>query len=156
MTRPASTTSTARIRYGHRVVRADWSSADAQWNVEAQRTDTGEIVQLSCTFLFSCTGYYRYDQGHVPAFSGQADFAGPVVHPQHWPADLDYTGKRVVVVGSGATAVTLVPAMAGACRARHDGAALAQLRAVPTVAGRRRRRPAPDTAAEHGPFRHPV
>ncbi|HEY3632386.1 MAG TPA: NAD(P)/FAD-dependent oxidoreductase, partial [Jatrophihabitantaceae bacterium] len=101
------------IRYGHRVVRADWSSADARWNVEAQHTDTGEIVQLSCAFLFSCTGYYRYDQGHVPAFPGQADFAGPVVHPQHWPADLDYAGKRVVVVGSGATAVTLVPAMAG-------------------------------------------
>jgi cation diffusion facilitator CzcD-associated flavoprotein CzcO len=101
------------IRYGHRVVRADWSSADARWNVEAQHTDTGEIVQLSCAFLFSCTGYYRYDQGHLPAFPGQADFAGPVVHPQHWPADLDYAGKRVVVVGSGATAVTLVPAMAG-------------------------------------------
>jgi len=100
------------IRFGHRVVRADWSSADGRWNVDAQRTDTGEVVQLTCSFLFSCTGYYRYDQGYSPTFAGQDDFAGTIVHPQHWPEDLDYSGKRVVVIGSGATAVTLVPAMA--------------------------------------------
>ncbi len=100
-----------RIRFGHRVVRADWSSADGRWTVEAQRTETGEVVQLSCSFLFSCTGYYRYDQGHAPSFAGLSQFRGRVVHPQHWPDDLDYEGKRVVVIGSGATAVTLVPAM---------------------------------------------
>src|SRR5262245_33487978 len=100
------------IRFGHRVVRASWSSAEARWTVEAERTDTGEVVQLSCSFLFSCTGYYRYDQGHEPLFPGQDEFTGRIVHPQHWPDDLDYAGRRVVVIGSGATAVTLVPAMA--------------------------------------------
>src|SRR4029079_18889052 len=69
-------------------------------------------VELTCSFLFCCTGYYRYDEGYTPALPGIDRFAGPVVHPQHWPDDLDYAGKRVVVIGSGATAVTLVPAMA--------------------------------------------
>ena len=101
------------IRYQHRVVRAEWSSDDARWLVTAERTDTGERVQLSCGFLFSCSGYYRYDQGYAPDFAGSDRFAGQLVHPQHWPDDLDYAGKRVVVIGSGATAVTLVPAMAG-------------------------------------------
>jgi cation diffusion facilitator CzcD-associated flavoprotein CzcO len=100
------------IRFGHRVVRADWSSREGRWNVDAQRTDTGEVVELTCSFVFSCTGYYRYDQGYSPTFAGQDDFAGPIIHPQHWPEDLDYAGKRVAVIGSGATAVTLVPAMA--------------------------------------------
>ncbi|HEY3718455.1 MAG TPA: NAD(P)/FAD-dependent oxidoreductase [Jatrophihabitantaceae bacterium] len=102
----------SRIRFGHRVVRANWSSAAGRWDVEAQRTDTGEVIQLSCSFLFSGTGYYRYDQGYAPPFAGVDDFAGRIVHPQHWPEDLDYSGQRVVVIGSGATAVTLVPAMA--------------------------------------------
>lgn len=105
------------IRFRHRVVRAEWSTADARWTVYAERGDTGEIVTLSCGFLFSCTGYYRYDEGHTPEFTGVERFAGPVVHPQHWPEDLEYDGKRVVVIGSGATAVTLVPAMAE--RAAH-------------------------------------
>ena len=101
-----------RIRFGHRVERAEWSSTDARWTVSATRTDTGENVQLSCGFLYCCTGYYRYDEGYSPSFPGAALFAGEIVHPQHWPEDLDYAGKRVVVIGSGATAVTLVPAMA--------------------------------------------
>ncbi len=101
-----------RIRYNRRVVRAAWSSADARWTVDVERSDTGETEQLTCSFLFGCTGYYRYDEGYTPAFAGVERFGGQVVHPQHWPADLDYTGKRVVVIGSGATAVTLVPSMA--------------------------------------------
>jgi monooxygenase len=101
-----------RIHFKHRVVSADWSEADARWTVGAERTDTGEKVQLTCDFLWTCSGYYRYDEGYTPEFSGVERFVGPVVHPQHWPGDLDYSGKRVVVIGSGATAVTLVPAMA--------------------------------------------
>ncbi len=101
-----------RIRFHHRVLGAEWSSADLRWTVEAERTDTGEKVQLTCDFLWTCSGYYRYDEGYTPDFDGLERFAGTVVHPQHWPEDLDYAGKRVVVIGSGATAVTLVPAMA--------------------------------------------
>jgi len=100
------------IRYGHRVVAAEWSTEDARWTVRAERTDTGEAVAFTCSFLLACTGYYRYDEGYTPDFAGRERFGGRVVHPQHWPEDLDYAGKRVVVVGSGATAVTLVPAMA--------------------------------------------
>ena len=104
-----------RIRYGHRAVRASWSSADARWTVVAE-TAAGERT-LTCGFLYCNTGYYRYDEGYTPAFAGVGDFAGALVHPQQWPADLDWTGKRVVVIGSGATAVTLVPSMAE--RAAH-------------------------------------
>jgi cation diffusion facilitator CzcD-associated flavoprotein CzcO len=103
-----------RIRFNHRLVRASWSSADARWTVDLLRTDTDETVQLTCSFLFGCTGYYRYDQGYAPEFRGTERFGGEIVHPQHWPQDLDYSGKRVVVIGSGATAVTLIPAMAPA------------------------------------------
>jgi cation diffusion facilitator CzcD-associated flavoprotein CzcO len=105
-----------RIRYGHRVAAAEWSSEEARWTVEAERTgggaSDGEKVRLTCDFLWTCSGYYRYDEGYTPEFEGVDRFPGPVVHPQHWPEDLDYAGKRVVVIGSGATAVTLVPAMA--------------------------------------------
>ena len=111
-TADASPASTSRIRFNHRVVSAAWSTPDARWTVEAERTDTGETVQLTCGFLFMCSGYYRYDEGYTPEFPGIERFGGQVVHPQHWPEDLDYAGKRVVVIGSGATAVTLVPAMA--------------------------------------------
>ena len=100
------------IRFNHRVVRAEWSSADARWDVEAERTDTGETVHLTCGFLYACSGYYSYDEGYSPEFPGTNRFQGQIIHPQHWPEDLDYSGKRVVVIGSGATAVTLVPAMA--------------------------------------------
>jgi monooxygenase len=102
----------AKVRYQHKVVRADWSTADAMWTVEVERADTGETVRVTCGFLFMCAGYYRYDEGYSPQFSGTDRFAGRIVHPQQWPEDLDYAGKRVVVIGSGATAVTLVPAMA--------------------------------------------
>ena len=101
-----------KIRFNRRVVGAEWSTADSRWVVEVERTDTGESERLSCHFLFMCTGYYRYDEGYTPDFEGTDRFAGQIVHPQFWPEDLDYSGKRVVVIGSGATAVTLVPAMA--------------------------------------------
>jgi monooxygenase len=101
------------IRFGHRVVRAEWSTDEQRWTVEAERTDSGETVHLTASFLFGCTGYYRYDEGYTPELPGIERFGGRVIHPQHWPEDLDYAGKRVVVIGSGATAVTLVPAMAG-------------------------------------------
>jgi monooxygenase len=100
-----------RIRFGHRVVRADWSSQDARWTVTAEHE--GRSVRFTCGFLFACSGYYRYSDGYTPDFEGMADFGGRLVHPQKWPEDLDYRGKKVVVIGSGATAVTLVPAMAG-------------------------------------------
>ena len=100
------------IRFHHQVSRAEWSSEHARWTVEARRTDTGEPVGLTCTFLFVCSGYYRYDEGYTPQLPGIDCFTGQVVHPQQWSSDVDYAGKRVVVIGSGATAVTLVPAMA--------------------------------------------
>ena len=100
------------IRFGRRVVGAAWSTAEARWTVEVQRTDTGETERMTCGFLFACTGYYRYDEGYTPELPGIERFGGTVVHPQHWPEDLDYAGRRVVVIGSGATAVTLVPALA--------------------------------------------
>ncbi len=105
------------IRFHHRVVSADWSSEEARWTVDVERGDTGERVQMTCDFLYACTGYYRYDEGFTPRFEGAERFGGTIVHPQHWPEDLDYTGRRVLVIGSGATAVTLVPAMAP--RAAH-------------------------------------
>ncbi|MET0600691.1 MAG: NAD(P)/FAD-dependent oxidoreductase [Baekduia sp.] len=100
------------IRFGHRVTRVAWSTPEARWSITAQRTDTGETVELTASFVFSCTGYYRYDEGFTPDFPGLDQFGGKLIHPQHWPEDYDYSGKRVVVIGSGATAVTLVPAMA--------------------------------------------
>jgi monooxygenase len=101
-----------RIRFNHRVVRAEWSSEDSRWTVEALRTDTEETVEFTCGFLLLCSGYYRYDEGYTPEFEGRERFEGTIAHPQHWDEELAYTGKRVVVIGSGATAITLVPAMA--------------------------------------------
>jgi cation diffusion facilitator CzcD-associated flavoprotein CzcO len=100
-----------RIRYSHRVVRVCWDSDAALWTVEAEHD--GRTVTFTAGLLWSCRGYYDYEHGHEPEFAGADDFAGTIVHPQHWPADLDYAGKDVVVIGSGATAVTVVPAMAG-------------------------------------------
>ncbi|OSC41395.1 flavin-containing monooxygenase [Mycobacterium decipiens] len=104
------------IRFRHKVINAAWSSEDARWLVEIERyaagRDAGERVTMSCGWLFCASGYYRYDEGYTPEFPGRERFAGQIVHPQHWPDDLDYRGKRVVIIGSGATAVTLVPAMA--------------------------------------------
>src|SRR3982750_4263337 len=102
-----------KIRFHHQVVAAEWSGTDARWTVTARRTDTGETVLLTCSWLSVCSGYYRYDEGFRPRFEGEETFAGQVVHPQHWPEDFDATGKKVVVIGSGATAVTLVPSLAG-------------------------------------------
>ncbi len=104
-----------RIRFGHRVLRAAWSSQDARWTVQA--VHDGQPVRMTTNFLYVCGGYYHYDAGYMPHLPGIDRFGGTVVHPQHWPAGLDYEGKRVVVIGSGATAVTLVPAMAD--RAAH-------------------------------------
>jgi monooxygenase len=101
-----------RIRFGHRVVGAEWSSAAASWTVLAEVGPERTPARFRCNFLYTCTGYYDYDQGYTPEWPGTERFAGRIVHPQHWPEDLDYAGKRVVVIGSGATAVTLVPAMA--------------------------------------------
>ncbi|MET0274085.1 MAG: NAD(P)/FAD-dependent oxidoreductase [Phenylobacterium sp.] len=98
------------IRFRHQVKRAAWSSEDAAWTVEALHD--GKPVQLTCSFLFLCGGYYSYEGGYTPDFPGVEGFKGALVHPQQWPEDLDYTGKKVVVIGSGATAVTLVPEMA--------------------------------------------
>jgi cation diffusion facilitator CzcD-associated flavoprotein CzcO len=103
------------IRYGHRVKHATWSTAKALWTVEAE-TETS-ITQFTCNFLYLCTGYYDYEAGYTPEWNGVERFGGQIVHPQKWPDDLNYEGKRVVVIGSGATAVTLVPAMAE--RAAH-------------------------------------
>src|SRR6478672_9981757 len=110
-----------KIRFNHSVKRASWSTPDARWTVEAERSGGGEgaaeIVRFTCNFLFMCSGYYKYEEGYTPQFSGRGDFGGVIVHPQKWPEDLDYAGKRVVVIGSGATAVTLVPELAK--RAAH-------------------------------------
>ena len=100
------------IRCGRQVTAASWSSQQARWTVTVEHVDTGERSTRTCGFLYLCSGYYRYDQGYTPEWPGREDFGGLVVHPQHWPTDLDVTGKRVVVIGSGATAVTLVPALA--------------------------------------------
>lgn len=103
-----------RIRYGHRVVQVSWSTLDMRWTVDIEHVLGGERSQVTCDWLFVATGYYRYDEGFTPDFAGREDFRGVIVHPQQWPDDLDYAGKKVVVIGSGATAVTLVPAMAEA------------------------------------------
>jgi len=102
-----------KIHYGLKIVSADWSSTDARWTLTALREATGETEVYTCGFLISCTGYYNYDAGYLPSFPGADRFEGQSVHPQFWPEDLDYSGKKVVVIGSGATAVTLVPSMAG-------------------------------------------
>jgi monooxygenase len=114
------------IRFNHRIVAAAWSTDECLWHVTAERTDTGEQVSLTCGFLFSCTGYYRYDRGYQPDLPGMDRFAGELVHPQFWPDDLEVSGRRVVVVGSGATAITLVPALA------DRGAEVTMLQRSPT------------------------
>jgi monooxygenase len=102
-----------KILFGHRVRRASWSSADARWTVEVEREAEQPVARFTCNFLFMCSGYYDYAAGYTPEWPGVERFAGRIVHPQHWPDDLDYAGKRIVVIGSGSTAVTLVPALAG-------------------------------------------
>jgi cation diffusion facilitator CzcD-associated flavoprotein CzcO len=114
------------IRYGHRAVRAAWSSDAAAWTLEAERADTGEIARFTANFIIMCAGYYNYQQGYKPEFEDEQRFAGTIVHPQQWPEDLDYRDKRVVVIGSGATAMTLIPAMA------KDTAHIVMLQRSPT------------------------
>jgi monooxygenase len=106
-----------KIRYRHRVERAEWSSPEARWTVFAHETSSGETVRLTCSFLFMCAGYYDYEEGYTPELEGRERFRGRIVHPQKWTPDVEYEGKRVVVIGSGATAVTLVPELAK--RAAH-------------------------------------
>jgi cation diffusion facilitator CzcD-associated flavoprotein CzcO len=118
-----------KIRFGHRVVRAEWSSDDEQWTVWAKCEDREALVRFTAGFVFNCSGYYRYDKGYTPDFPHIEDFEGQVIHPQHWPEDLDHSGKRVVVIGSGATAVTLVPAMA------ETAAHVVMLQRSPTYVG---------------------
>jgi monooxygenase len=102
-----------KLRFGLKTTRADWSSAQGLWTVTALEEGSGRTLSFTAKLLMSCTGYYNYDQGYLPEFPGVETFRGQCIHPQHWPEGLDYRGKRVVVIGSGATAVTLVPAMAG-------------------------------------------
>ncbi|NJR77198.1 flavin-containing monooxygenase [Sphingomonas corticis] len=100
-----------KIRFRHRLISAEWSTPDARWTLQVEK-EGGERVEMTCGFLYVCSGYYDYAAGHAPDFPGSADFSGRIVHPQFWPEDLDYSGKQVVVIGSGATAVTLLPEMA--------------------------------------------
>jgi len=106
-----------KIRYRHRVRRASWSSGEARWTIEAEAGEDKKPIRLTCGFLYLCTGYYDYENGYTPEWTGMERFGGRIVHPQKWTPDVDYAGKRVVVIGSGATAVTLVPALAE--RAAH-------------------------------------
>lgn len=99
------------IRFGHHILGANWCSETARWTVQTRRTSDDELVEFSAGFVIACTGYYKYANGYTPEFPGREQFKGQVIHPQLWPEDLDYTGKRVVIIGSGATAVTLVPSM---------------------------------------------
>jgi len=100
------------IRFGRKVLSANWDSGAARWHVAVKRLADGTVLQVQCRFLLMCSGYYNYEHGYTPAFPGLGSFLGRVVHPQHWPQDLDYRGQRVVVIGSGATAMTLVPELA--------------------------------------------
>jgi cation diffusion facilitator CzcD-associated flavoprotein CzcO len=117
---------TERTRFGRSVVRAEWSTPAQRWTVDAINDDTGETETYTADFVVSAAGYYDYDEPYRPEFPGEDRFAGPVIHPQHWPEELDYRGKRVVVIGSGATAVTLVPALA------DDGARVTMLQRSPS------------------------
>ena len=117
------------IRYGHRVTGASWSSETDCWTVSAERVGEGRI-EFRCGFLMMCSGYYDYKQGYTPEFAGRDEFGGTIVHAQHWPEDLDYKGKRVVVIGSGATAVTLVPELARHTMRHYHVAAVPDLYCV--------------------------
>jgi len=114
------------IRYGHRILSAAWSSDTDLWTVEAERTDTGERLSFTAGFLWMCQGYYRHQEGYTPQWPGMESFKGRIVHPQTWPKDLDYEGKKVVVIGSGATAATLIPSIA------DDAAHVTMLQRSPT------------------------
>ncbi|MGH6882104.1 MAG: flavin-containing monooxygenase, partial [Hypericibacter sp.] len=104
------------IRYRHAVSTASWSSESNRWTVTCRRGDTGEAVAFTAKFLWMCQGYYNHAEGYMPTWPGMERFGGPIIHPQNWPEELDYRGKEVVVIGSGATAATIIPAMAPDCR----------------------------------------
>jgi cation diffusion facilitator CzcD-associated flavoprotein CzcO len=103
------------IRYGHRVEQATWSTAESRWIIAARRLDSGELLLFTAGFLWMCQGYYRHEQGYVPQWPGMKEYRGRLVHPQSWPRDLELAGKRVIVIGSGATAATLIPNIANEC-----------------------------------------
>src|SRR3569833_2332367 len=103
------------IRCHHRIVSASWSSADNLWTIEAVKGESEQPVRLTANFLWMCQGYYRHSEGYTPQWPGMADFKGRIVHPQRWPDDIQLTGKKVVVIGSGATAATLIPSIANQC-----------------------------------------
>lgn len=103
------------IRYNHKITSARWSSEDKRWTIEATRTDSGETLRFTANFLWMCQGYYRHSEGYTPEWEGMEDYQGEIIHPQTWPEDLEYAGKQVIVIGSGATTATLVPAIAADC-----------------------------------------
>ncbi|MGE0484997.1 MAG: flavin-containing monooxygenase [Gammaproteobacteria bacterium] len=105
----------SHIRYQHKILKASWSSKDNLWTITAVRTDTNEELTFTCNFLWMCQGYYRHAEGYTPEWEGMSDYKGLIIHPQTWPEDLDYKGKKVIVIGSGATTATVVPAIAGDC-----------------------------------------
>ena len=100
------------IRYRHKILKADWSEGDSRWIIEAVRADAEETIRISADFLWMCQGYYRHNEGYTPEWDGIANYQGRIAHPENWPDDIDYAGKKVVVIGSGATAATVVPTMA--------------------------------------------
>jgi len=114
------------IKYGLKVVRSSWSTSKGLWTLSVENEKTGEKQQFTANFVVNATGYYNYDEGYKPDYPGEADYQGQLIHPQHWPEDLDYSGKKIVVIGSGATAVTVVPAMA------DDAAHVTMLQRSPT------------------------
>src|SRR5450755_4689540 len=103
------------IRYGHKIASARWSSEDSRWTLEGTRTDTGEKVRFTANFLWMCQGYYRHSEGYTPEWKGMEDYKGRLIHPQHWPESPEIEGKKIVVIGSGATAATLIPSIADQC-----------------------------------------
>lgn len=142
----------SKIHYCQGVVTVSWSSEHARWTVTSQNTDTGEESVRTCNFVWFCTGYYRYEHGYMPDFKGADQFGGQLIHPQRWPGDVEFDQKRVVVIGSGATAVTLIPAMAA--RTAHitfqpDLRPLGSARVL-----RARRRPVRRAAPRRGLSRH--
>ena len=143
-----------KIRFGHKVVAAEWSSDDARWTVDVELAETGETIQMTANFMLRLRAATTPTTGgYTPDFAGTERFAGELIHPQTWPEDLDYTGKRVVVIGSGATAVTLVPGDGRARGARDDAPALAELRRLAAGRGPDRPVPAPRPAGEASPTR---
>ena len=113
-----------KIRFNHKVKNASWSSEKARWTVGVEQTESGEMTEFECNFFFICSGYYNYDEGYTPDFKGRESFSGQIVHPQKWTSDIVYKNKKVIVIGSGATAVTLVPELAKTAEKSSHASAL--------------------------------